>query len=189
MTGEISPSSRLSGMFAAGGYYMRNYLSESNSNDYFEIKQLTGLDKVILMSICSAWNHHYWYVVCFPICMQAMTLSAEIGFPHWNGLSSISCSGIVPFRTIFLHAEYSCHKKWHKMEFCWNKLPLEVYWKTFLMFIRWRPQALWKFILKSFIISPGSHFVFGIFFQMVQSTQCLSEFVGIISNAKVVFLI
>jgi len=41
-------------MFAAGGYYMRNYLSESNSNDYFEIKQLTGLDKVILMSICSA---------------------------------------------------------------------------------------------------------------------------------------
>jgi hypothetical protein len=45
---------RLSGMFAAGGYYMRNYLSESNSNDYFEIKQLTGLDKVSFKSTCSA---------------------------------------------------------------------------------------------------------------------------------------
>jgi hypothetical protein len=38
-------------MFAAGGYYMRNYLSESNSNDYFEIKQLTGLDKVTVREI------------------------------------------------------------------------------------------------------------------------------------------
>lgn len=50
----ISPSSRLSGIFAAEGYYMRNYLSESNSNDYFEIKQLTGLDKVSFKSTCSA---------------------------------------------------------------------------------------------------------------------------------------
>jgi hypothetical protein len=36
---EISPSSRLSGLFAAEGYYMRNCLPESKSHDFFEFKK------------------------------------------------------------------------------------------------------------------------------------------------------
>ena len=50
MTGEISPGSRLSGMFAAEGYYMRNCLSESKSHDFFEFKQ-SFTDKWIQMTI------------------------------------------------------------------------------------------------------------------------------------------
>ena len=36
---EISPSSRLSGLFAAEGYYMRNCLPESKFHDFFEFKK------------------------------------------------------------------------------------------------------------------------------------------------------